>query len=145
MAQEPASRESGGRASAGAMDSENVCEGVDRRSILRRVHHAAADVMSAPVENLLSRVQARAVENEKPEAIAPTAANNLRIRTLIALPLAAAVAAGVHAWIASRQLLAERHYFPLLAIIFAGGIVLAVWQRFSPAIRRWMQNTAPII
>jgi NitT/TauT family transport system permease protein len=101
--------------------------------------------MSAPVENLLPRVQARAVENEKPEASARSTANNLQVRTLIALPLAAAVAAGVHAWVASRQLLAERHYFPLLAIVFVSGVVLAVSQRFSPTIRRWMQNTGPII
>jgi NitT/TauT family transport system permease protein len=101
--------------------------------------------MSAPVENLLPRVQSRAVENEKAVAVSPAVQNGLRTRTLIALPLAAAVAGGVHAWVASRQLLAERHYFPLLAILFAAGVVLAIWQRFSPAIRRWVQDTSPII
>jgi NitT/TauT family transport system permease protein len=97
--------------------------------------------MSAPVENLLPRVQARAVENETPGAVA----NSLQMRTLIALPLAAAVAAGIHAWVASRQLLAERHFFPLLAIVFIGGVGLAVGQRFSTAMRGWVQNTAPIV
>jgi len=112
---------------------------------LRGVHHAAADVMSAPVENLLPRVQARAVEGGKIDTTASVAGENVRLRTLIALPLAAAIAAGVHAWVASRQLLAERHYFPLLAFVFVAGIVLALCQRFSPAVRRWMRDTAPII
>lgn len=99
--------------------------------------------MSAPVENLLPRVQARAVQKEKVEP--PARVNTLPVRTLIALPLSAAVAAGVHAWIASRQLLAERHYFPLLAIFFTVGVALAVAQRFSTAIRGWVQDTAPIV
>src|SRR3954467_2237651 len=109
------------------------------------MHHTAADTMSAPVENLLQPVQARAVEQEKMDATAALPASEVRMRTLIALPLAAVVAAGVHAWVSARQLLAERHYFPLLVIFFAGGIALAIGQRFSPAIRRWVRETSPII
>lgn len=101
--------------------------------------------MSAPVENFLPPVQARAVESEKTDTLVTLRANQLRLRTLVALPLAAAIAAGVHAWISTRQLLAERHYYPLLAIIFAAGVALAILQRFSPAIRRWVGDTAPIV
>jgi NitT/TauT family transport system permease protein len=100
--------------------------------------------MSAPVENILPQVQSPRVEREI-ETTKVNAAPTLRARTLLALPLCAAIAGAVHWWAAKKQPLPEPAYFGFLAIAFGAGVLLAVAQRFSIAVRRWMEQTAPIL
>ena len=69
----------------------------------------------------------------------------LRWRTMLAVPLAAALAFAVHVLIAKQEPPLERHSYRLLFIEVIGvSIVLALLRRFSPRLRRWMANMWPI-
>ena len=69
----------------------------------------------------------------------------LRWRTMLAVPLAAALAFAVHMLIAKQEAPLERHSYRLLFIEVIGvSIVLALLRRFSPRLRRWMANMWPI-
>jgi NitT/TauT family transport system permease protein len=102
--------------------------------------------MSAPVENMLPRVHPPRVENGI-ETLAPAAApkKGARIRTLLALPIAALIAISVHAWAEKKQPLPEPHYFRFLGIVFALGIIVSILQNFFPRVRQWVEETCPII
>lgn len=74
------------------------------------------------------------------------AAGRLRPATLFAIPGAAAIALGVHAWAATNELPPEtRHYYFLLGGVVALSVLIGILQRFLSGLRRWMQNTCPII
>jgi NitT/TauT family transport system permease protein len=69
----------------------------------------------------------------------------LRWRTMMAVPLVAAFAFGVHVLIAKTEPPLETHSYRLLFIEIIGvSILLAVLRRFWPALRRWMANMWPI-
>jgi NitT/TauT family transport system permease protein len=69
----------------------------------------------------------------------------LRWRTMVAVPLAAAFAFGVHVVIAKSEAPLETHSYRLLFVEVIGvAIVLALLRRFSPGLRRWMANMWPI-
>jgi NitT/TauT family transport system permease protein len=69
----------------------------------------------------------------------------LRWRTMLAVPLAAAIAFAVHLLIAKQEAPLERHSYNLLfAEIIGVSIALALLRRFSPRLRRWMANMWPI-
>lgn len=69
----------------------------------------------------------------------------LRWRTMVAVPLAAAFAFGLHMLIAKSEAPLETHSYRLLfAEIIGVSIVLALLRRFSPGLRRWMANMWPI-
>lgn len=69
----------------------------------------------------------------------------LRWRTMVAVPLAAAFAFGVHMAIAKNEAPLETHSYRLLFVEVIGvAIVLALLRRFSPRLRRWMANMWPI-
>jgi NitT/TauT family transport system permease protein len=69
----------------------------------------------------------------------------LRWRTMLAVPVAAALALGVHMSIAKRELPLETHSYRLFFLEVIGvSIVLALLRRFSPWLRRWMANMWPI-
>ena len=69
----------------------------------------------------------------------------LRWRTMLAVPLSAAIAFGVHILIAKQEPPLELHSYRLLFIEVIGvSIVLALLRRFSPWLRRWMANMWPI-
>ena len=69
----------------------------------------------------------------------------LRWRTMLAVPLAAAVAFAVHLLIAKQEAPLETHSYRLLFIEVIGvSIVLALLRRFSPRLRRWMANMWPV-
>ena len=86
---------------------------------------------------------------EAPEDLIPTTVveppSVLRWRTMLAVPLAAALAFAVHMLIAKQEAPLERHSYRLLFIEVIGvSIVLALLRRFSPRLRRWMANMWPI-
>jgi NitT/TauT family transport system permease protein len=69
----------------------------------------------------------------------------LRWRTMVAVPLAAAFAFGVHLVIAKSEAPLETHSYRLLfGEVIGVSIVLALLRRFSPGLRRWMANMWPI-
>ena len=72
-------------------------------------------------------------------------ASVLRWRTMLAVPLAAVVALGIHFIIAKREPALEAHSYRLLfGEVIAVSIVLALLRRFSPALRRWMARMWPV-
>ena len=86
---------------------------------------------------------------ESHEDLVPTVAveppSVLRWRTMLAVPLAAAFALGVHMLIAKGEPPLETHSFRLLFIEIIGvSILLAVLRRFSPRLRLWMASMWPI-
>src|SRR5437588_8212247 len=69
----------------------------------------------------------------------------LRWRTILAVPLAAGIAWGVHSLIANNEPPLETHSYRLLfGEVIAVAIVLALLRRFSPGLRRWMANMWPV-
>jgi NitT/TauT family transport system permease protein len=69
----------------------------------------------------------------------------LRWGTLLAVPMAAFVALGLHWLISKRELPVETHSYALLLWeIIAVSALLAALQRFSPGLRRWMHQMCPI-
>ena len=83
------------------------------------------------------------------EDLVPTAVveppSVLRWRTMLAVPLAAAFAFGLHMLIAKNEPPLETRSYKLLFLeIIAVSIVLALLRRFSPGLRRWMARMWPI-
>jgi NitT/TauT family transport system permease protein len=79
-------------------------------------------------------------------AARPLPSPKLRLRTLLAVPIAIAVTFAVHLWAVKNQLAVEtRNYFILLGVIFALAVVAALVQLFSSPLRRWMAHMCPII
>jgi len=69
----------------------------------------------------------------------------LRWRTMLAVPVAAIFALGLHILIAKQEPPLERHSYRLLFIEVIGvAIVLALLRRFSSGLRRWMANMWPV-
>lgn len=69
----------------------------------------------------------------------------LRWRTMLAVPLAAALAFAVHWLIAKNEPPLEAHSYKLLYVEVIGvSIILALGRRFSPGLRRWMANMWPV-
>lgn len=74
------------------------------------------------------------------------AAGKLRAATLYAIPVATAIAFAVHAWASTNELPVEtRHYYFLLGAIMGLSVLIGILQPFLAGLRRWMQNTCPII
>ena len=72
-------------------------------------------------------------------------ASVLRWRTMLAVPLAAVVALGIHFIIAKREPALEAHSYRLLfGEVIGVSIVLALLRRFSPVLRRWMARMWPV-
>ncbi len=69
----------------------------------------------------------------------------LRWRTMLAVPLAAAFAFGLHLFIAKNEPPLEARSYKLLYVEVIGvSILLALGRRFSPGLRRWMANMWPV-
>jgi NitT/TauT family transport system permease protein len=78
--------------------------------------------------------------------VASLATARLRLRTLLAIPVASCIALAVHVWASKNEPAAEaRSYFIFLGIVLGLGIAAAVMQAFWPHLRRWMQHMSPII
>jgi len=72
-------------------------------------------------------------------------AHVLRWRTMLAVPLAAAFALGIHFLLANKEPPIETHSYTLLfGEVIGVSIVLALMRRFSPGLRRWMASMWPI-
>ncbi|HZR77718.1 MAG TPA: ABC transporter permease subunit [Chthoniobacterales bacterium] len=64
---------------------------------------------------------------------------------MLAVPIAAAFALGLHLFVAKNEAPLETHSYRLLFLEVIGvSIVLALLRRFSPGLRRWMANMWPI-
>ena len=72
-------------------------------------------------------------------------AHVLRWRTMLAVPLAAAFALGIHFLLANKEPPIETYSYTLLfGEVIGVSIVLALMRRFSPGLRRWMASMWPI-
>lgn len=90
----------------------------------------------------------RAVNETVPASIAPPAAGaksvvgrSVPLRTLLWVPLAVAVAFGVHRWASPGQ----HSYGLFLGILLGANILAAVVQPFWAGLRRWLEHMCPII
>lgn len=92
------------------------------------------------VQNPIAKVTSGAAASS-----AMAGAAKVRLRTLFAVPIAAAVALGVHVFVAKNELPVETHsYSVLLSTVLGAAIVAAVVQPFWPGLRRWMRDMCPI-
>src|SRR5688572_6577967 len=88
--------------------------------------------------------------NEAPASIAQPAApvrSSASVRTLVVLPIAAAVAFAVHLWASRNEPTPEaRHYYSIfLGIVFGIGLLAAAARPFWAGLRRWMDHMSPIM
>src|SRR6266446_4596804 len=90
--------------------------------------------------------QAPAESPAPPDAIAERpVACKLRVRTLLAIPVACLVAVAVHALVSKNQSVSEtRLYFYFLGAILALAIVGAAVQPFWAGLRKWMKHMCAI-
>ena len=80
------------------------------------------------------------------ESAAITRGNRMPWGTLLALPIASAVAICVHLPVSKNEPLIEgRSYLMLLGIFLGSALVAAAVQAFWPALRRWMIGMCPIL
>jgi len=86
------------------------------------------------------------VENVAPAAPAETPSQKLCARTLLAVPLAAAIGMGIHFAVAKNDPEPDTSsYVILLGVFLALSLMASVAQLFSPALRRWMAHMCAII
>jgi len=76
--------------------------------------------------------------------IGSPAAARVRVRTLLAVPVAASVALVVHLLVSKEQP-ETQSYSVFLGIILGSAIVAAAVQSFSSHLRRWLRHMCPII
>src|SRR5262245_30667657 len=96
--------------------------------------------LKEPLDAPEARVRSLSQVNPPPGPI------SMRLRTLLAVPLAAVLSLIVHVVIAKRQLTTEVHlYSQFLIFILALAVVVALAQRFWPRPRRWLAHMCPII
>ena len=70
----------------------------------------------------------------------------LRLRTLLAIPVAVLVALAVHACVSRHEPAPEtKSYWIFLAAGLGASLALMAVQFFWPGLRRWMRDTAPIV
>ncbi|MDB6110859.1 MAG: cmpB [Pedosphaera sp.] len=104
--------------------------------------------MSNPVQELKGPVQASSpnVKARRGVKIATPAALRLPANIFLAIPLAVAVAFGVHLWASKNQPAPETNSYNLFlgALLFLS-IAAAAVQPFWSHLRRWMQHMCPII
>jgi NitT/TauT family transport system permease protein len=99
-----------------------------------------AEVTSPASPGSLPRVAERTSDTA-----AATRIPQLRWRTIAAVPVAAFIALGVHLLFTSRESPVETHSYALLYWEIVGvSIVLAIVQKFSTGLRRWMRHMCPI-
>jgi NitT/TauT family transport system permease protein len=68
-----------------------------------------------------------------------------RLSTLLALPVATAIALAVHFFVSEKESPVETHsYTAFLCGVLGLGVVMAAVQPWWPALRRWMRNMCPI-
>jgi len=99
--------------------------------------------MNVSISEIKSDAPAAAVN---PPAAPLAAAPEIRWRTLLAAPVASALALAIHFWISKDRPAAETQlYFRWLSLVFGLGVIAGVVQFFSPQLRRWMRQMCPII
>src|SRR5437868_2196963 len=77
---------------------------------------------------------------------ATASAAKLRIRTLLAVPLAAAIAIGIHLAVRKNDPEPDTtSWLIFLGTILGLSVLMGVVQLFSSALRRWMAHMCPII
>ncbi len=93
-------------------------------------------------------VQSPVSPEQTARAVSPASAiaSRLRVRTLLALPVATLIAQVVHWLVSKNEPAPDTHsYSVFLGIVLGASVVAAVMQPFWPGLRRWMAHMCPII
>src|SRR4051812_4350985 len=93
------------------------------------------------VEDLTMQRSAVVTEKDTPASVINSAPN----ATLLAVPLASAIAFAVHYWCGDKEPIPEPRYFWFLGGLFGFGLLMAIIQRFSTRVREWVIEMCPII
>lgn len=104
--------------------------------------------MNTSLRTVNEPIQASVAQPASPRAVKlRSAAPSTRAsaKTLLVLPIAVAVAFGIHLWASTKQALPETSYSILLGIVLGANILAAGVQSFWPALRRWLEHMCPII
>jgi len=102
--------------------------------------------MNPPVEELKAVIQAPVAPATIARAVHNTRASKAPARTLLAVPGATCIAFAVHLWASKKELATDAHsYTAFLGIILILSTVAAAVQPFWSYLRRWMQDTCPIV
>jgi NitT/TauT family transport system permease protein len=103
--------------------------------------------MNSSVQEVMDPAPARLPQAKAPRPVAAAPpAPKAALRTLLAVPLAAAIAFGIHVWASANQPAADtRSYSIFLGLIFGCAITGAALQFWLLPLRRWMQHMCPII
>src|SRR5688572_19163539 len=99
--------------------------------------------MNTTIEAVNETVEAVTPPRLEKEITAPC--SRAPITTLIAVPLAVAVAFGVHLWASKAQPMPENHYSVFLGIMLGLSLVAAAVQLSWMGLRRWMEHMSPIV
>ena len=103
--------------------------------------------MNATVE--IQSPTSTATRTERPSSdLAPAvqAAMRSRPQTVLAIPVGAAIALAIHFFVPKSEPLLGSNYLTLVLEVALGfGLVLAVMQIFSQAVRKWMRHMCPIL
>ena len=99
----------------------------------------------------LQEVNGQPVVNQSPQPVnhqvfvVPPAVT-LRPQTLLALPVATCIALAIHFFVPKHDVVPSTHYYPLLLFVMltAGSLGAALYPFFE-IVRRWTQNTCPIL
>jgi len=102
--------------------------------------------MNTSVQETNEPVQMAEEKTARAVGINSPAAPRARVRTLLAIPVAASVALVVHLFVSKNQPAPETHsYSAFLGSILLSGVLAAAVQSFSSHLRRWMRHMGPII
>lgn len=93
------------------------------------------------VEDLTMQQPAVIAAKETPKSRKPSAP----LSTILAVPVASAIAFAVHYWCGHKEPIPEPRYFWFLGGVFGFGLLMAVAQRFSARAREWVLEMCPII
>lgn len=102
----------------------------------------------SPAPEASEPVQGSAAEARPGFSARGTNAPSLKppLRTLLAVPVALAIALGIHFGVSKNQPLPETHaYFLFLCLVLVSAIVAATAQLFWSPLKRWMEHMCPII
>ncbi|CAN5398470.1 ABC transporter permease subunit [soil metagenome] len=98
-------------------------------------------IAPVPSTRAVARPTAPVANKPRPPGLLRT-----RPQTLLAVPLAALIALGIHFFAPRNEELPNTHFYPTFLFIVLGlGVMGAMLQTFLPGLRRWMTQMCPIL
>jgi NitT/TauT family transport system permease protein len=117
--------------------------------VLRKREGSRGEEVSLTSPQVESPVHLPSDEERRPGVVAGAVVARVapaRLPTLLALPMAAAIALGVHFSVSETEPPAEtQSYTVFLGVILGAAIAMVAVQPWWPGLRRWMRNMCPIL